>query len=436
MGLNEQHKFWNKSNEKGLGFFCPFFRPVRDEKSKCFCLGPGGKHTRLHCHALLLYLRGMHTHPKFLVCLAAVLLLAGCGPSSQKLVQKGQAALENKQPQAAAAAFEKAARRVTRDPALYYNLASARLALGEKKNAMDAVDNGLAVAPGNTRLLQLKASIAHMNGDWPAARDALRDAAENGAPEPYILNARATVERMEKNYDRARLLLLAALRLDPAHPAANYNLASLYIDHYAQDKLLPQARDLLEMCLLKGQLPDDQAQNAANRLARINKNLEREDFRPPANTSLSTQRLAEAARYAAAGNWASALRAYNDAINADPLSLDARLALAAFHEARNNAAAAGAAYIEAASKLPNATSDVLFKAAEAALAQNRPLELAAEFSSRGLARAPNNYRFYYQLAVVRARQNRRDDARAFAGQCARLAPEPFASQVAAWAESL
>ena len=367
-------------------------------------------------------------------CLAAALLLAGCGSSYRDHIQKGQKALEEGQYRAAAAAFEKAGRRATLDPVLYYNLAFAHLALGEKTPAMAAVEKGLEIEPANTRLHQLKAVVAYGNGDWPAAREALGAVAAGGAPETYVLNARAAIERMEKNYDQARLLLHAAMRLDAAYPPAYYNLASLYLDHYV--KLLPQAYDLFEMFTRQSPLPEAKVQVAADYLARISKILEREA--PPAqprNTSLSAQRMAEAARFAAARNWASARGAHIDAVNADPLSLDARLALAAFYVSRGDSAAAGTVYIEAAAKIPNATTDLLYKAAEAAIAQRRP-DVAAEFASRGLARAPGNYRFHYQMAVVRAQQNRPGDARAYAEYCARLAPEPFAGQVAAWAASL
>jgi len=122
--------------------------------------------------------------------------------------------------------------------------------------------------------------------------------------------------------------------------------------------------------------------------------------------------------------------------NNNALSLEPRLALAALHEKRNNAAAAGNTYIEAASKITNATITVLYKAAEAAIAQKR-YDLAAEFASRGLASAPGDYRFFYQMAVARAYQNRRPDARAYAEHCALLAPDPaFANRVKAWAADL
>jgi len=381
----------------------------------------------------------MKTHPAHLLCtVAAALALAGCDASSRRLVQKGQRALEDNQPRAAVAAFEKAAKRAARDPSLYYNLACAHLALGEKKPAMNAIEEGLKIEPANVRLLQLKAHTAHMNGDWKAARETLREAAAAGAPEPYVLNARATLERMEKNYDQARLLLLQAMRLDPAYPATYYNLASLYQDHFKNDRLLPQARDLFMTYALFSPLPKAQSENTATYLDSINKMLARETVpqTSPDKTSLSSQRMAEAKNFEAARNWDSAIRAYNDAINNNALSLEPRLALAALHEKRNNAAAAGNTYIEAASKITNATITVLYKAAEAAIAQKR-YDLAAEFASRGLASAPGDYRFFYQMAVARAYQNRRPDARAYAEHCALLAPDPaFANRVKAWAADL
>ncbi|MCL1888680.1 MAG: tetratricopeptide repeat protein [Kiritimatiellaeota bacterium] len=375
----------------------------------------------------------MKTHPTLIPCLAAALLLAGCG-ANRKLIEAGQTALEENKPKNAAADFERAARRVTRDPALYYNLASAHRALDNLKPAMGAVEKGLRLEPGNARLLQLKAHIAFTSGDWQTARDALDAALENGAPEPYVLNARAAIARMEDKPDHARLLLLDAMRLDPAYPATTYNLASLYYARHHDKKLLPQAHDLFEMHLRQSPLAETQASNAAANLEAISKLLAREEIPQNRNTSLSAQRMAEAARFAAARNWTAALRAYTDAVNADPLSLDARLALAAYLESRDDPAGVANAHIEAA-KLMNAPTDVLYKAAEAALTQRRA-DVAAEFSSRGLANAPGNLRFYYQMARIRARQNMPAEARAYAEYYARFAPEPHAGQVAAWAKSL
>ena len=371
--------------------------------------------------------------------LLAISLLSGCGSSSHKLILKGQKALDEGQWQIAATAFEQAAQRVTPDPALYYNLATARYALGEYKPALSAIASGLDLDPANTRLLKLKAAVAYRSGDWTLAREALNDAIKSGASEPYVLNARATIERMDKNVDLARLHLLAALRKDPAYPTTLFNLASLYQDHYFTGgafSLLPDARDLFGMFGSIKDLPEKQRADAAMRFANINARLTKEEGpRQNRNSARSAQLMAEAARYAAERNWSRAESAYSDARNADPLSLDAHLALAKFYESRNNAPAAYRAYVDAA-KLPNAKADVLEKAVTLAIAQKR-YDVAAEVASKGMARAPGNPTFYYQMAVIRDAEKRPRDARAFAKYYVQLVPDsPFARQVDAWANTL
>ncbi len=363
--------------------------------------------------------------------LLAIFLLSGCDASSHKTILKGQKALEEGNYQAAVTAFEKAAQRVTLDPVLYYNLATAYYSLGEPALAMNAATNGLAIDPGNERLLKLKAAIAYLKHDWPAAFESLREAAGDNAPGSYILNALATVERANKNYDQARILLLSAMRKDRTYPATYYNLASLYQDHY--NLYYPEASDLFETYGLLPGIPERQKNDAAARLTKITKL-----FAPlPQNntTARATQLMTEAARYAAARNWTFAERAYVEAKNDPSRSLDAHLALAAFYESRGETAKAYRAYVDA-SKLPSASSDTLYKAVTLALAQKH-FDVADELCSKGMARAPNNLMFYYQMAVIRSEQRRLKDARAYAEYYVRLAPPgTFTSAVDAWAKKL
>jgi len=259
-------------------------------------------------------------------------------------------------------------------------------------------------------------------------------AARNGVSEPYILNAKAAIERAKNNHDLARVHLLAAMRADPNHAATYYNLASLYQDHF---NLLADAREIFEMYKRHAKAPEDQARKAGQRAQDIEKSLARtrNEVNQTRDPERARRRMEEAARFEAARNWPSALAAYVEAKNADLLSVRAHRALAEYYEKRNDTVNAFRAYVEAAN-LPDAPAEVLAKAASYALAQKR-FDIADPFCSRAMARAPNNIDLYYQMARVRDGQKRPRDAHAYATHYLNLAkPGPATAQIKTWADSL
>lgn len=373
----------------------------------------------------------------FPLCLAlAVLTAGGCRKSSVSTLDRALKHLENGSVHKAVAAFDKVTPQDRQNVTFYYNYAMAHAKIGNLVNAMEAVENGLAIEPGNPHLLKLLASIACDRNNWPLAREALEKATDGAPPTAYILNALGVVERYAGNTDIARLHFLNTMRLFPHYPAAYYNLASLYQDKFSQS-LLADARDLFyTYSRFEQDVIPEKATNAVTRAEQITQQLSRAPVQTkPRNEPLAAQRLREGQNFFAARQYPQAERAFRDACTADPLSIDAHLALAAYYERRNDRANAYKTYVNA-SKLPFAPPTVFSKGADLAISQHT-LAGAAELCSQGMARRPNDAMFYYQMANIRAQQRRYNDARAFAGYFVTLSPPGrFRDDVKSWANRL
>ena len=100
---------------------------------------------------------------------------------------------------------------------------------GETGLAQQRLQQALQQRPGDAPLRFLQAVLLSETGQTAQARAALERMTEEfpDLPEPY--NNLAVLHAADGQFDRARLLLETALRLDPAYRVAHENLGDVFV---------------------------------------------------------------------------------------------------------------------------------------------------------------------------------------------------------------
>jgi tetratricopeptide (TPR) repeat protein len=340
----------------------------------------------------------------------ALLSAAGCG-SSRKAVLQGQEALKQGNYKLAIKQFERATRRIADDPALYYNLATARFHQGELDAAQEAVDVALQLAPDNRNAVELAGEIALNRQNWPLARDLFTRAGQGLPASARLLTALSTVERGAGRDDVARVRLLQAMRTDRKYAPAYYDLASLYRDRY---NLKEDALELFEMYLrLTTGSTDVHIEKAKNSITRLKMVLERTPP-PPAQRAPApavARLLQEGDRLRTAQQWPKAEKAYRDALVADPACFAAAYGIANACRARGDKTAALKAFLKAIEIAPG-NMDPFYQATMLAFELRNYAE-AGRLADKLLASWPSHAPSYALMASIRSAEGRPLDARAY-----------------------
>ncbi len=357
----------------------------------------------------------IRTH--MLLCFAALFTLAGgCGyQSGQSAVLEGAAAFKENNFPKAISHYTRATKRITDSPDLYYNLGLAHFREGNLEPAQAAFAAALELKPGHPEASACLGQIAYLQNDLPKAQACLEQAlatVTSEASKARVLTSLALAESGRERHDIARLHLLRAMKSDRRYAPAYYNLASLYRDKL---NLREEALDNFEIYVRLIDKKDPHYEKAMNNAKRLRLNLERtrsEELetvrRDPATAA---KLLQEGLKQQVAKQYPKAIKAYRDALAADPLTFSAAYGLATVYKKHGQKAEASEAFKRAAEISPN-HQDSYYQAAELAL-QLRQTAEAAKILDRAIARSPFNPANAELMARIRHAEGRLPEARAY-----------------------
>ena len=294
----------------------------------------------------------------------------------------------------AIAHFSAATERITNSPELYYHLGLAHLAEGNLAPAQEAFEAALDLKPaeGEANILGALGQVAYHQKAYTNALAMLRQALEvapDDSTRVRVLTVMGAVEACCQNYSLAHLCYLRALRLDHQHAPAHYNLAVLYQDQF---ELLDEARDVLEMFVRMADKRSKHYELADKRLQRLRARLAQPSVRTVGRERNATRAgtlLQEAVNAHLARQFPRAIRAYRDALAADPTAHSAAYGLGMLYRQQGQRTEALNAFRDAIDIKPELQESYSL-AAEMALQLRQPAE-ASRILTKAIARSPHNH---------------------------------------------
>ncbi len=372
----------------------------------------------------------MKFYPVAVVSSALAVLLAGCGdagPAAVKPVDDGAAdmarartALAAGDMRAAATSFEAAAGKCATNLDARIQLAVARLALGDIPAAKAASAAALELRPESAEAKMVDGQVAYLEKDYKRALgdfDAV--VAEKTLPAAMrssALVSRAVVGIATGAFDDARISLLRAMRLDRRSAAAWYHLGVLSRNTYHIEEA---ALEQFEMAARFSDPRDARTKKISREiLPALRQSIV---AAAAARPGVAARRPADAAKLLAEGESAlkkkavkAAVRKFEQAFAADPLSYEAALRYAETLEKHDKTSAgvdkALAAYRSAIDQRPEKQS--VYLAAGRLAYANKRWATAAQIMDRAVAHDPENRQSIDLLvaALQRAGKNRQASA--------------------------
>ena len=170
----------------------------------------------------------------------ALFAVAGCNPDDGRVdFEKGEAAYAAHDLGAAAACFKLAAEKNATNLVARIRLAAVNVDLGEIPAAKAAIESAIAIDPDFAEARLLEGNIAYLAKDYAKAKRNFADIiAEKSLPGELRSKAfvsQAVMEITANMFDRARVSLWRAVRLDRRNAAAWYHLGYLSRDTYRFD---------------------------------------------------------------------------------------------------------------------------------------------------------------------------------------------------------
>lgn len=379
-------------------------------------------------------------------CLMALLVVCagGCGrQSGQSAAREGMVLLKEHKNAAAITAFTRATKRITDSPELYYNLGLAHLREGNMEPAKSAFAAALELRANYVEALEGMGQVSYYSQNAAERTKAqgyfekALAAAGTYETRSRILTSLALTESARDRYDIARLDLLCALKLNRQNAAAYYNLASLYRDKFG---LRDEALDNFELYVRIADKSETHYNSAANNVKRLRTILERTRSdemdsarRDPATAAKCLQ---DGMRLQIDKQYGKAVKAYRDALAADPFTFSAAFGLAMTYKAMGQKAEAVEAFRRATEISPN-HQDSYFQAAELAFQLKRYAE-AEKILDRAIARSPFNPLNAELMARIRYAETRLPEARLYGEYYVFLLPPNDKNRVAYsnWLKSL
>ena len=270
----------------------------------------------------------------FMAVVAGILILAGCDPKDgQKELAKGKEAFDDHNLAKAVKFFEKSLALAPDNVDALVYFAKAKLELGELAAVDEAMTRANALAPGDLDVRILSAQLAWHLEDYRRARALYKAIAEDmkleAADRSRGWTGLGIVEMSENNPQLARVDFLWAIRLDRRNAAAWYHLALLYRDSLGYREA---ALDQFEIFVRLEEMASPRVQKVQRHVI---PELKEQLAAVLANRPGASQRDSAASSSAiskAEGAWKkkqykTALKFYQEALAADPLSYPAALGL-------------------------------------------------------------------------------------------------------------
>ena len=336
----------------------------------------------------------MMTRISLVLCLCVLSLACGCGSrSGVGDAKKGMAALKDGRTEKAIAHFTAATQRIPNSPELYYHLGLAYLLEGKPKEAEAALQAALDLKPaeGEANILGALGQVAYHQKAYTNALASLQQAlavAPDENTKARILTVMGAVETCCHNYTLAHLYYLRALKHDSQYAPAYYNRATLYQDHF---DLLEEALEYLEMFVRMADKKSSQYTLAENRIKRLRSKLAQSPT-ALANRNRDATRagtlLQEGVNAHNAKQYPKAIKAYKDALAADPSTHGAAYGLGMLYRQQGMHAEALSAF-KTAIEINPTLQENYSNAAELALQLRQPAE-ASRLLTKGISRSPYN----------------------------------------------
>jgi len=263
------------------------------------------------------------------------LVAVGCGPrDGLKELEQGKAAFEERNFKKAGKLFEQCLKLAPANVDALVYFARAKMELGELAPADEALSRAWGLAEKDLDVRLLSAQLAWHLEDYKRARTIYKGIADEAALPPAVRARGWTglgiVEMTENNQQLARVNFLRAIRLDRRNASAWYHLALLYRDGLGyieaaleQFEIFVRLEAVASPRVQKVQrsvIPALKEQRAAA-IAEL-PGASRRD------SAASATAISKAQSAWSKGQYKSALRCYQDAFVADPLSVPATLGLA------------------------------------------------------------------------------------------------------------
>ena len=325
--------------------------------------------------------------------------VAGCGPrDGSKEFEQGKEAYELRDLKKAEQLFERSVVLAPKDADRLLYLARTELELGELAKAQDSVDRAMACSDGDVDIALLKAQIAWHGKDYKTAAERFAEIAGDAELEPSVRAqgwaGLGVVEMTRDNHHLARVAFLRAIRLDRRTAAAWYHLGLLYRDGFGY---LEAALEQFEIFVRLEEEASPRVQKVQRTIIPgLKEQISRAAAEYPGaskrNSSACASSISAAEQALKKGNARAAREAYQQALEADPLSYPAALGLATAWE-RTDATKTGLnkafeAYKTACALRPSAVRTFL---TTGLLATRLGLNLQAEeIYSRAVAANPNS----------------------------------------------
>ena len=173
-------------------------------------------------------------------------VMAGCGPDDGTAdYEKGEVAYASRDLQAAVLCFSAAAAKNPTNFKARVKLALANMDLGEIAAAKAAVGSAIAIDPASAEARLLDGNIAYLAKDYAGAKSAFADVSAArqlpGEIRSKAMVSQAVLELTANLFERARVSLWRAVRLDRRNAAAWYHLGYLSRDTFRfEDAALEQ----------------------------------------------------------------------------------------------------------------------------------------------------------------------------------------------------
>jgi len=352
----------------------------------------------------------------FLSLAALFLAAGGCGSQSgQDALKQGMAAFREKNYVGAISLLTRASKRITDSPDLYYNLGLAHLYRGEIEPAQSAFNAVVELSPKHAEATACLGQIAYFQHNLAQAQARFEQALSMAQADDLrarILTSLALAEAGRERYDVARLHLLRALKLCSHYAPAYYNLASLYRDKF---NLREEALDNFELYIRLADKEDPHYGSAVNNIKRLRGNLERtraeETDGVKRDPAAAAKLLQEGMHFQFGKQYAKAVKAYRDALSADPFTFSAAYGMALSYKALGQRAESVEAFRRATEISPG-HQESYYLAAEQALLLKRTVE-AAKILDRAIARSPFNPANAELMARIRYAESRLPEAKAY-----------------------